>query len=183
MTFQEYLKLFENIVSGKFTEPPYNEADILVYTKMNITRMNRWLKTGQILPSVKSALKDFKQPQLWELITEPWCGDAAHIVPFIYLMSEINSHIKLNIQLRDEGSEMDQYLFNGAKAIPRLIVRNKYKEDIFIWGPRPVAAQHLYEQLKNENIGLDDLKIQLQQWYNQNKGTMLQEEIIAGIIH
>ncbi len=182
MTFQDYLELFEHIVSGKLTQPPYDETDMLDYTKMNYTRMNRWLKTGQILPALNLAIKNIQQSQVWELITEPWCGDAAHSVPFIYLLSELNPNIHLNIQLRDSGSEIDQYLYHGAKAIPRLIVRNDRQEDIFIWGPRPHDAQQLFLQLKRDNTSYEDLKIQIQHWYNQNKGVMLQEEIMASLV-
>src|SRR5690606_8816702 len=126
MTLQNYLKFAENIVNGIFTDAPYDRADMLNYAKLNISRMNRYFKTFEPSEEVATHIKNIQEYQKWIVITEPWCGDAAHIVPVLFKISELNPHIDFEINLRDsEESLIDNYLTNGGKSIPKLIIRNK----------------------------------------------------------
>ncbi len=54
---------------------------ILIYAKLNWSRMNRWLKVGTLSDEIKETLSKVDTVQHWVVITEPWCGDAAHIAP------------------------------------------------------------------------------------------------------
>src|SRR5215217_2298139 len=58
------------------------------------------------------------------VISEGWCGDAAQILPILNKMAlASDKKIDLRIVLRDENDElMSQYLTNGGKAIPKVIV-------------------------------------------------------------
>ena len=138
--------------------------------------MNRWLKTGKLSDETKEAMASVKEKQQWVLITEPWCGDAAHVVPFIYSMSEPNPMIELEIQLRDADSEIDRYLTNGGKSVPKLIVRDAEGKDLAVWGPRPAESQLYFEGLKAQGLSLEDQKAALQDWYNKDKGEQIQAE-------
>lgn len=177
MNFNDYQQQFEAILSGALTSGVYEDPHFVNYTKLNHSRMNRWLKKGELLAETKRALATIQTRQKWLLITEPWCGDAAHIVPFIVMMAEQNKSISLEIQLRDSNSEIDSYLTNGGKAIPKLIIRNEANEDLAIWGPRPAQCQKVFTALKESGAELDELKIGLQEWYNGNHGVAIQEEI------
>jgi hypothetical protein len=180
MDFTNYQTLFKQILEGEITEKPYDDPHYLEYVKLNYSRQNRWTKTGELSSETISTIQSIDQKQHWELITEPWCGDASHIVPFIVKMAELNPMIKLTLQLRDsEGSEIDNYLTNGGKSIPMLIVRNEDNADLFHWGPRPSDCQKLYMGLKNSNAPFEEVKITLQQWYNENKGKDIQKEICS----
>jgi hypothetical protein len=179
MNWNQYLQYTEEILNGEHHQEPYNDPHFLEYTKLNHSRMNRWLKHGTLNEELVSKIKNISTPQIWILITEPWCGDAAHNVPFIAMLSELNPLILLDIQLRDSDSEIDQYLTNGGKAIPKLIVRDELGNDIFVWGPRPKIAQELFLQLKEKGLELEQQKIELQQWYNHDKGQSLQLELLA----
>ena len=140
--------------------------------------MNRWLRTGLLKGSTQQTIEEIREVQNWYIITEPWCGDAAHSVPFIYLLSELNQNIKLTLILRDSEPEwIERYLTNGSRSIPKLIVRNNYDEDLFTWGPRPKECQLLISELKKQQISDEDIKTRAQEWYNKNKGISLQEEI------
>lgn len=176
MKWNEYMSLFDDILNGQHTEATYDDPHFMEYVKLNKSRMSRWLKTGKLNEDLKSAITKLDEPQYWILITEPWCGDAAHSNPFVFLMSELNANIQLEIQLRDNGSEIDNYLTNGGKAIPKLIVRDEQGKDMWVWGPRPKAAQDYFQELKTMGLAVEDQKAKLQEWYNQDKGTEIQNE-------
>lgn len=178
MNYEEYQAGYEEILDGKSSNGLYLKEDYLNYTKLNASRSKRWDKTGELSDANVSFLKSIMEKQYWILITEHWCGDAAHIVPFIQKMAEQNDLIDLEIQLRDSDSEIDKYLTNGGKSIPILVVRNADNKDLFHWGPRPKSAQELFLSMKAENASFEEQKEKLQLWYNANKGLDIQNEII-----
>lgn len=178
INWYEYLSSFEDILNRKLTKKPYDNEAYIEYVKLNKSRMNRWLRTGLLKGSTQQTIEKIREVQNWYIITEPWCGDAAHSVPFIYLLSELNQNIKLTLILRDSEPEwIERYLTNGSRSIPKLIVRNNYDEDLFTWGPRPKECQLLISELKKQHISDEDIKTRAQEWYNKNKGISLQEEI------
>lgn len=180
MTFQTYILQFEQILNASNPQAPYDNPDYLNYTRLNWSRMNRWLKKGEILPQVKEKIQAIKEPQEWIVITEPWCGDAAHIVPFIHLMAELNPLIRVDYELRDtEPFRITDYLTNGGKAIPKLIIKNSNGGDLATWGPRPVECQTLYKEMHDNKAPFEEVKIGLQNWYNEHNGVEIQEEIAA----
>ena len=178
INWYEYLSSFEDILNRKLTKKPYDNEAYIEYVKLNKSRMNRWLRTGLLKGSTQQTIEEIREVQNWYIITEPWCGDAAHSVPFIYLLSELNQNIKLTLILRDSEPEwIERYLTNGSRSIPKLIVRNNYDEDLFTWGPRPKECQLLISELKKQQISDEDIKTRAQEWYNKNKGISLQKEI------
>lgn len=179
MIFTDYLQLFENILQDAAPKAPYNNPDYLNYTKLNWSRQQRWLKTGVITDAMAAAVKEITTPQQWVIITEPWCGDAAHIVPFLTKIAALNPLITIDIQLRDTPPFLiEQYLTNGTKSIPKLIIRDNDGNDMAVWGPRPAGCQVLYNRLKAEKADFERTKIELQQWYNEDKGQSLQAELL-----
>ncbi len=178
MTWIEYQQEFEKILNE---EPPtgvYAEENMLNYTKLNEARQSRWLKKAELMPELVEYLRKVRRAQHWILITEPWCGDASHIVPIIHLMFKETTNVNFDIELRDTNSEIEKYLTNGSKAIPIFIVRDEEGKDLFHWGPRPAAAQLLYNTMKEDKMAMEDMKIGLQQWYNTDKAVSLQQELL-----
>jgi len=177
MNWQTYYEMFNSILE----EPTgtYLDPEFLHYTKINLARTTRWLKNFNPSPESIQALEEISSPQHWELITEQWCGDAAHSTPVIYKLSTLNPLIKLNIQLRDQGSEIDSYLTSGSKSIPILIVRDEDGKDLYTWGPRPVAAQDDFLKMRASESDMTIVKEALQKWYNQDKGQSTQSELVA----
>ncbi|MGJ1206055.1 thioredoxin family protein [Sphingobacterium lactis] len=180
MTFDEYLSYFEDILNNTEAHEAYStNADYLNYTKLNWSRMNRWLRKFEPSAEMKVCIDSIKDPQHWILITEPWCGDAAHSVAQIYQIVKDNEYIDLDIQLRDtEPFLIDDYLTNGGKSIPKLIIRNDVGHDKAIWGPRPAASQALFENMKAEGKSMEEIKEAIQRWYNEDKGIEIQKELI-----
>ena len=178
MNFQTYQDLFEHILDDHNPKAPYDNADYFNYMKLNYSRSKRWLKHGKLTESLKAVVEGIAQPQQWIVITEPWCGDASHIVPFLHMMSALNPLITVTYELRDaEPFRINDYLTKGGKAIPKLIIRDAEGNDLATWGPRPADCQKVYDRLKAENADFEKMKIALQHWYNENEGKDLQEEI------
>lgn len=180
MNFQSYLDNFKRILDSTKPEAPYDNPDYFEYTKLNWSRMNRWLKNGVLDEELQQNIKKINTPQTWIVITEPWCGDAAQIVPFFQLIAALNPLITTEYELRDAAPfRIEQYLTNGSKSIPVLVVKDAEGKDIFSWGPRPEEAQKLYLSLHKRNADFEETKIALQQWYNRDKGRTIQEELKA----
>jgi hypothetical protein len=75
--------------------------------------------------------------------------------------------------------ENPDYLTNGGRSIPKLIVRDAKGNDLFTWGPRPKEAQNIHlRQMNDENMSKEEKKIELQNWYNKDKGESTQEELL-----
>lgn len=180
MTFQDYLDYFRSIIdkSNEDQTAPYDNPDYIEYTRMNWSRMNRWLKTGRLSEELTGIVKDIREPQTWIVITEPWCGDAAHSVPFFHMLAGLNPLIRVEYELRDsEPFRINQYLTNGSKSIPKVIFRNAAGEDLAVWGPRPAGCQEVYDRLTEEKADFETVKTEIQKWYNADKGVELQGEV------
>lgn len=177
-SWEEYLERFDRILSTDLSEAPYDNKDYFNYVKLNASRQARWLKKGALNESLITSIKAINTPQTWYIITEPWCGDAAHNIPFLYLMTQENKNIDLQIIWRDTAPFMiDDYLTNGGKSVPKLIVRDRNDNDLFTWGPRPKDCQKLYAELKANEADFEEMKIELQKWYNKDKGQSIQKEL------
>lgn len=175
-----YLNIFDEILDSSQPPMPYDNPAYLDYLKLNRSRQKRWLKTGVIQEELKKTITNIKSSQVWYIITEPWCGDAAHSIPFIKLATELNPLIDLKIVWRDTPPFMiENYLTNGGKSVPKLVIRDKNKNDLAVWGPRPLECQNVYQNLKDQNANFDEIKITLQSWYNKDKGKSIQNEITA----
>ena len=175
-----YIKTFDEILSNPQPPTPYDNPAYLEYLKLNRSRKKRWLKKGVIQDSLKTTISNIKSSQAWYIITEPWCGDAAHSVPFIKLAADLNPLVKLNIVWRDTPPFMiENYLTNGGKSVPKLVIRDEDGNDLAIWGPRPLECQNIYQNLKEQNASFDEIKITLQSWYNKDKGESIQKELMT----
>lgn len=182
-TYTEYRNLVSNLLKeGKSTGNEQSE-DLLKYSELNDFRMHRTDKTITINQEEIQSIIEQSVKQIWYLITEGWCGDAASIVPVIAKIAELSQNkIELRIVLRDENEDfMNQYLTNGARAIPVLVsVSSDYNTVYFNWGPRPADAQKIITDYKTLHGVVDEsAKIALQKWYATNKGIQIQKEITA----
>jgi hypothetical protein len=179
MNYQSYLNLFEKIINSASPEPPYTDPQYLKYAKLNFSRMNRWQKTLQLNEDLVTEVKKISELQKWIIIVEPWCGDAAPILPFLIRLAEQNPRIQYDLQLRDqEPFLINSYLTNGTKSIPKLIVQDEAENDLFTYGPRPKATQQLVNELKAVGVDYDTLNTEVQNWYNKDKGVELQKELL-----
>ncbi len=179
MNFQGYLNLFDEILSAENPQAPYDKPAYINYVKLNQSRMARWMKTLKVNPDLMDTLNDLEETQHWIIITEPWCGDAAHTLPFLVTLAEKSPKITYEIQLRDsEPYLINDYLTNGGKSIPKLVARDMEGIDLYTWGPRPVASQEIFNNMKTEGASFDEITLKLQIWYNVDKGKSVQQELL-----
>jgi hypothetical protein len=180
-SYLEYKKLITDLLSeGKSTGNEQSE-DLLNYTNLNQSRIKRLDKTIVISEDISLKLKKLNKKYIWLVISEGWCGDAAQILPILNKMTVQSDKIELRIVLRDSNDDlMNDYLTNGGKAIPKLIIIEKQSKKVCNhWGPRPEGALTLIKNYK-EKFGIIDTeaKTQLQLWYLQDKGQSVQNEVI-----
>jgi len=177
MDWNTYMGLFDDILEKRNTSAPYDKEAYLHYVKMNKARTDRWLKKNPIDEDTIAKIKAIDTPQKWILITEPWCGDAAHSTPIIQLLSELNPNITLEVVLRDSSDMIDSYLTNGGKSIPKLVVRDENDQDLFNWGPRPADAQEIVLDMKSKDQPYEEVNKVIQAWYNKDKAVSTLSEL------
>ena len=186
MTYEAYRQLIDDLLLEGKTTGPKQSAEMTHYTQMNVARMKRLDKRTQLSDSLKEQLAAIGKPQIWLVISEGWCGDAAQIVPILAAMANESPNIKLKLILRDDNLEvMDAYLTDGARGIPKLIVLDAATlEEIATWGPRPAPAQEmLYEFKANPDETYPEFSKRLQIWYTKDKTKHIQaelEEVLKG---
>lgn len=190
-TYEAYRQLIDDLMLKKQTTGDDHSEAMLHYTNMNIVRMERLDKKIELDALTLTALENIKEVQIWLVLTEAWCGDAAQTIPVMHKMAESNSNITLGLLLRDQHLDlMDEFLTNGARSIPKLLVLNEQLEVRTQWGPRPKEVQQLLVTSKKytEDMSMEEkesafeqLKIDVQKWYNKDKGMKTQQEILASL--
>jgi len=184
MSYQDYRKMIDELLANGKTTGSNHSEDMLHYTKMNVTRMNRMDKNTNILPKVQSFLEGLNQPMDWLILTEAWCGDAAQIVPVIEQLSQVNKKkIRTRYILRDEHPElMQHFLTNGGKSIPKIIIMDRTSKKLLgDWGPRPSEVQDMVVERKNaaKPEPYQTFVVKLQKWYAKDKTKSIQKEFLT----
>lgn len=181
LTWPEYIALHEMQVETKQTSGPKQTEELINYTNLNWTRIQRILKTGKLHPEVSVKLENASKSYIFLVITETWCGDAAQTVPMIAKMIEGVSNIEMRLIFRDENPEvMDQYLTNGARSIPMVIILEKETlDEVAVWGPKPKEAMEILAEYKADpNMNSHDFHKKLHTWYAKNKSQDVQKEVL-----
>ncbi|MFV0566063.1 MAG: thioredoxin family protein [Flavobacteriaceae bacterium] len=173
MTYHAYRELVKQMVDEKSTTGANKSEDFVSHTKLSEQRMKRWDKTIKISEDDTRKIQAFNHKLIWLVIAESWCGDAAHVVPVLNKIAELNPNIDLKIVLRDDNlALMDLYLTNGGRSIPKLIIINAGTGNVLdTYGPRPTEATNYVNRYKAKHGTLTpEFKEDLQHWYNKNKG-------------
>ncbi|MCE7054469.1 thioredoxin family protein [Algoriphagus sp. AGSA1] len=180
-TYLEYREMIDGLLGQNKTTGINHSESYLNYTRMNVQRMNRWDKTVKISAELDKIVSSISSPQIWLVITEAWCGDAAQSIPFIAKLASLSPLIQLRFVLRDENPElMDAYLTGGARSIPILIGLNgDLSKELFVWGPRPEFLQNRLKayKLDPQNITPKEFADGTHLWYARDKNKAIAEEL------
>lgn len=180
ISYSEYRsKVTELLLQGKSSGNEQSD-DLLHYSKLNETRMNRLDKTMHVGKTISQALNSLHNHYYWLVLAEGWCGDAAQLLPIFHKMANATDKIKLKILFRDENEAlMNLFLTNGNRAIPKLLILEKETLQLKgVWGPRPEGATRLIKSYKRQYGVVDETaKTELQLWYLHDKGLSTQNEL------
>jgi len=181
ISYETYLKNFKNkIDSENIDNLSPKDLELLNYTKLNYQRTQRIHKTFKPNDKLISVMNSIDKQMIWMVITEPWCGDSAQNLPFIYEISKLNENIQLKIIYRDKNLDiMDLYLTDGkSRSIPKLVVFSEFGDELFQWGPRPVELVNQIDKWKSEGLTKEEFLPMIHLWYAQDIGNHLLSEII-----
>ncbi len=179
-SYKEYRDLVSRLVEENSTTGNEKTENLIEFTKLNNRRMKRWDKTLKIPADIQHKIETLDTKVTWLVITESWCGDAAHIMPVINKVAEANNNITFKTVLRDENEAlMDAFLTNGSRSIPKVVMIDNETEDVVgTFGPRPKVATQLVDDFKKEHGKLtSEFKQDLQVWYNKDKGQSVMEDL------
>ncbi|MRG44952.1 thioredoxin family protein [Chitinophaga sp. SYP-B3965] len=179
-TYAEYRELL-----NEFVEDQENKTEaqlkMLPYIVTNINLMETWDQAAALTEEMKAAVESWA-PATWLVLTEGWCGDAANIIPLFQKIADFSKgKIKLRLLLRDENTAlMDQYLTDGGRAIPKVIIYDEAFRELANWGPCP-AVLHAQKKPWKEEAGKDFqiLIRKVNEWYEADQCITTQAEILA----
>ena len=182
LSYNEYRNYIQHLVENQSTSGKEKSQDHINFTMLNDRRMKRLEKTITVPDAIKERLSIFNGKVTWLVLVESWCGDAAQALPVIHKIAELNVGIRLRILLRDKNeSLMNQFLTNGARAIPKLIMIDSESEEVIdTFGPRPSAITKIVEDYKRIHGKITpEFKEDIQRWYNKDKGQTIMEDLLS----
>lgn len=184
ISFEAYVAMTEKLLTENKTTGTDHSPFMVDYTRLNLQRMRRLIKTTLLLDEVRETLDKLEKEMVWVVLTEAWCGDAAQVVPVIAEIARYSDKISLHLLLRDEHPEvMDAYLTNGTRSIPKLICLEKDTlRELGSWGPRPATAQQMVlDAKKDPNLTKEEFIQRVHKWYADNKTLDTQKELLEKI--
>lgn len=178
---EAYLALFEASAATELpSDAPAEAREKLEFTRLNLHRTKRILRTWRPTPELADQLARLTAPQTWLVLTEPWCGDSAQCVPCLEVMARQQPLLTLKLVPRDQNLDlMDRYLTNGSRSIPRLVAFAPDGRELFRWGPRPAAAQAVFDEAKAAGLAKPELLEKLHLFYGRNRGLALAGEFVT----
>lgn len=186
LSYNEYRNYIQQLVDNRSTSGNEKSEERINYTILNDRRMKRLEKTINVPETIKERLSLFNGKVTWMVIVESWCADAAQVLPVIQKIAELNEGIRLRVLLRDKNETlMDQFLTNGARAIPKLIMIDTDSEEVIdTFGPRPSAITKIVEDYKLTHGKITpEFKEDIQRWYNKDKGQTIMEDLLGLLNH
>jgi predicted Rossmann-fold nucleotide-binding protein len=96
-------------------------------------------------------------------------------LPLVKKIAEENKNWELKLILRDEYPELMTHFMTGeSQSIPIFLFIEKYEKLLFQWGPRPKAAQNIFEEhreliMQGEILKQDVIK-KIRRFYAKDKG-------------
>ncbi|MCS6822410.1 MAG: thioredoxin family protein [Microscillaceae bacterium] len=183
MSYKDYLRLTMELLAQNRTTGENQSEFMINYTRQNLERMQRIDNEIDLLDSTKQILAQINTQWIWLVITEPWCGDAAQIVPILEKMATFCPFISHKIILRDLHLPIiDAYLTNGGRSIPKLICLDAATlHEVGNWGPRPAEVQKIVEELKTKQTPLKEAVKIVHAWYDNDRTVCTQTELCQQI--
>ncbi len=172
----EYKTYLERVEKEVKENAPLSE-----YSELNLKRMQRVAKTFKLSENQIIDLLSLPNNFKILIISEGWCGDASQQLPVYEKIFEVMD-IQPSYVFRNENQDlMQNYLTNGAEAIPILVGVDTEGNELFRYGPRPKKGMDLLAQYKANpaTFPKEEFYKELQQFYNKDKGQSIYNELVA----
>jgi hypothetical protein len=182
LSYDDYLAHWEEQKDRSADDADKEERKMLHYLNYNYERQEHVHAEYEMSDALAEAVDAIDEPQLWMVLTEPWCGDSAFCLPVLAEAADRNDDVTLRILLRDDNLDvMDQYLTGGSRSIPKLVAFGESGQEHFTWGPRPEAGQALFD--KHKAAGEDKMQIvqYLMDWYEDGGWMKVDHELAEAI--
>lgn len=183
LPYEDYLTRWEREQdAGPTAAMSKRERKMLHYKKYNYQRTQAVHDAYVPSDALRDALSTLDEPQLWMVLTEPWCGDSAYNLPVIAEAAAAADAVTLRILYRDENLDiMDQYLTDGGRSIPKLVAFREDGKELFTWGPRPSDLRTYRQQLIADEVGGKDVVRRLLDRYEEGAWKQVDDELIAAL--
>ncbi len=180
LTYAAYMDL---MAAQAAADPPAGDAEAAEkheYVKLNLHRSQRIARNWMPSDELATLLQTITEPEQWLVLTEPWCGDSAQCLPCIAVMAERQPNIELHVLQRDKNLDiMDRFLTAGKRSIPVVAMFDPAGRPVGRWGPRPAAAQVVFDAAKQGGLEKPEILERLHLWYGRDRGKSLDEEFCA----
>ena len=155
------------------------DAERVGFTRLNLYRSGRIGRTWAPSAALTNQMTALVLPQTWMVLSEPWCGDSAQILPIIGLMAAALESVELLIVPRDDHPAiMDHYLTHGKRSIPLWVAFDATGKEIFRWGPRPPEAQAVFDAAKAEGLDKPDILEKVHLFFGRDRGQAVDKAFV-----
>ncbi len=113
-------------------------------------------------------------------LAEDWCVDTSSTLPVLARWVEAVPALSLRILRRDEHPElMDQYLTNGTRSIPVIIVLDRDFRELRHWGPYPAPLAAWVQEHRPPALAKGEYVKGKRVWYAHDRGETTIREVMA----
>ncbi|MFK7845946.1 MAG: thioredoxin family protein [Rhodothermales bacterium] len=179
LSYEDYLRTWEVHIAKPLKGLDKQARKNLFYAKYNAERAGRVVEAYQMDQKLEKLIDSVASEQHWMVLTEDWCVDSAYALPIISNAASRNRYINMRILLRDENLDiMDQYLTDGGRSIPKLVVFGADGTELYQWGPRPQSLKQQREIWKADGVEGPMLSQKGAEWYDAGGWRDVETELI-----
>ncbi len=140
-------------------------------------------RIAQIDEATREAAAKLDGPLSLLVLTEDWCGDAIHTLPFVQRLVEANPRLTMRLLKRDaHDAVMDAHRSAGARSIPVVIVYDADGRECGWWGPRPSVLQAWVKRDAAE-MDVKERWRAIRTWYARDRGVSCAREVLLLLQH
>ena len=149
------------------------------YSKYNLERHERVLAEWRPSEAFETAVSNLPGPLLFVFITDDWCVDSAYSLPLLQWVANRRPDMHLSIGLKDENLViLDQFLTDGARSIPKLIILNEASEVLSVWGPQPEEIRLIRKKLMDQQAEGSVVSGTTVEWYAEFGTQAVEKELV-----
>ncbi len=185
LSYEDYLEKWQQEAEAPVAGLDKEARKMHHYVAYNRERSEHVHAAYEPSARLREAMAQIEAPQLWMVLTEAWCGDSAFCLPVLVEAARLSKHVTLRILLRDDNLDiMDAYLSaSGGRSIPKLVAFGEEGTELFQWGPRPEAAQALFDRERAAGKDKDAIVQALIAWYEDGGWQEVDRELADAIEH